>query len=183
MQGDPVMLSNDSGIIFACCLIGNEGLLRTKLQKIMYFASQRGIVSDSFGRGYYGPFSSQIADSTESLVRANFLREAAEHQAFPYGIGYRYSLSIDGKRVIRQLRKQSRPDEMFEKLAEVVEICRNQTVSEISIAAKVHYILKRIGAAMTAEQVATQAKKMKWSISPDEVLEAVKLLRRLGLIE
>lgn len=174
------ILSEEIAVLLGCSLAGDDGLLRTKLQKILYFASQKGILDDSFGRGYYGPFSPSIANSAESLVSTNFLKEAIEF--FPEGRGYNYSLSDDGKKIIPVLEKQI-PSEMTEELARIIEVCRNRTTSSLSIAAKVHYILKRMGVPMTAEQIANQAEKMRWNISPEEVLEASRLLKELKFIE
>lgn len=173
-------LSKEIPILLGCFHAGKDGLLRTQLQKIMYFTSQKGILDDSFGRGYYGPFSSDIANSMESLVSANFLNETIEF--FPTGIGYNYCLTKDGKKVIPQLKKRI-PVEVVEELARITEICRNRTASSLSIAAKVHYVLKKMNVAMTAEQIASQSEKLKWDISPDEVLEASKLLEELELVE
>lgn len=173
-------LSEEVTVLLACFFAGEDGLLRTKLQKGLYFASQKGILEDSFGRGYYGPFSPDIANSAESLVSANFLKECIEF--FPDGKGYNYSLSSDGEKVIPVLKKQM-PDEMIEELDRIIKVCKNHTTSSISIAAKVHYILKRIEVPMTADQIAKQAEKMRWSISSDEVLEASRLLKALELIE
>ena len=175
-----VMLSEEIAILLGCSRAGEGGLLRTQLQKIMYFASQKDILEDSFGRGYYGPFSSDVANFMESLVSANFLNETIEF--FAGGIGYNYSLTKDGKEVIPQLKKQISM-EVVEELAEIIEICRNRTASSLSIAAKVHYVLKKMNVPMTTKQVASHAEKLKWGISPDKVLEASKLLKELELVE
>ena len=163
-----------------CFLTGASGLLRTQLQKILYFASQKSLIKDSFERGYYGPFSSDVANSAESLVSANFLNETIEW--FPKGIGYRYSLTKGVKKAIPQLKKEI-PTEVVEELGEIVESCATRTASFLSIAAKVHYVLKKMDAPMTAEEIARQAEKLRWNISSDEVLGASNLLKELGLIE
>lgn len=173
-------LSEETAILLGYFHAGKDGLLRTQLQKIMYFASQKGILDDSFGRGYYGPFSSDVANSMESLVSANFLNETIEF--FPTGIGHNYHLTKDGNEVIPQLKKQTHV-EVAEELARIVEICRNRTASSLSVAAKVHYVLKKMNVAMTAKQIASQAEELKWNISPNEVLEASRLLEELGLVE
>jgi uncharacterized protein YwgA len=174
------MLSETLAILLACFLAGADGLLRTSMQKILYFASQKGILEDSFGRGYYGPFSADIANSAESLVSTNFLNETVEF--FLKSIGYRYSLTSDGNKIIPELQKQI-PTNSAEELGKIVDLCRNRTATSLSIAAKVHYIIKRMNIPMTAEQIASQAEKLKWSISPEEVVEASKLLEELELIK
>ena len=174
------MIPNWVAILFVSFYAGVEGLLRTQLQKILYFASQIGILEDSFRRGYYGPFSADIANSVESLVTANFLNETIDF--FPGGIGYRYSLKQGAREAVPQLEKQI-PAKMVEKLNEIVELCNGRTALSLSITAKVHYVLKKMSAPMAAEEIATQAEKLKWNISPDEVLEASTLLQELGLIK
>jgi len=175
-----VVLSEAVAILFACYLTSIGGLLRTQLQKILYFASQKGIIRDSYGRGYYGPFSSDVANSAESLVSANFLNEAIEF--FPQGIGYKYSLINNLREVIPKLKEQT-PNRVVEELSKVVELCQGRTTLSLSIAAKVHYVLKKMNAPMSAEEITAQAEKLKWNISPDEVLDASTLLKELGLIK
>lgn len=174
------MLSETTAVLLTTFLAGGDGLLRTSLQKILYFASQKGILEDSYGRGYYGPFSPDVANSAESLVSVNFLRETVEF--FPESIGYKYSLTQDGRKVTPQLKEQT-PTKMVEELGKIIELCRNRTASSLSIAAKVHYVLKRMNVPMTAEEIASQAKELRWNISPDKVVEASKLLKELELIK
>jgi uncharacterized protein YwgA len=174
------ILSEEAAILLGCYLAGEDGLHRTKLQKILYFASQKEIFKDSFGRGYYGPFSSEVANHMESLVSANFLRETLD--LFPGGRGYIYPLSRDGEKIIPELKGQT-SQKLVKKLSKIIELCRDQTVSSISIAAKVHYILKRMDVPMTAKEIAKHAEKMDWNISPDKVVKSARLLKELKLIK
>jgi len=158
---------------------GSKGLLRTQLQKILYFASQRGILKDSFGPDYYGPFSVSIANSAESLVNKKFLVETIEF--FPEGIGYKYRLSDDGKKVAPLLKEKF--NHSIKGLKKIVTVCKNQGTRPLSIAAKVHYILKTIGAPMSPKEIVAQAKQLNWNLSPDEIKAASDLLKKLDLIE
>jgi len=166
-------------VFLASYYAGGKGLLRTELQKILYFASQKGILENSFGLGYYGPFSPNIANSAESLVNKNFLDETTEF--FPEAIGYRYRLSDDGKKVVPTLIEKL--GQSVKGLRKTVAICKDQGSRSLSIAAKVHYILKMMGAPMTSEEIAAQAKKLNWDISGYEVEAASKLLQDLDLLE
>lgn len=166
-------------IFWASYYAGNSGLLRTQLQKTLYFAAQKGILEDSFGRGYYGPFSSNIANSAESLVNKNFLDETIEF--FPGAIGYRYRLSNDGKKVTPMLEKKTAQN--AKELRRIVQICRDRGSKSLSIAAKVHYILKTMGISMTFEEIAAHAELLNWDISKDEVEAASRLLQDLELVE
>lgn len=174
------MVPDWAAVFLAALHAGSKGLLRTQLQKILYFASQKGVLEDSFGPGYFGPFSPNIANSTESLVNKNFLEEKIEY--FPGTIGYRYRLSDDGKKVVSMLReKYTRAN--GKGLRRVVTICKDQGIRSLSIAAKVHYILKTMRVPMTSEEIAAQAKILNWDLSGDEVEAASKLLRDLDLIK
>lgn len=170
-----------AAVFFAAFFAGSKGLLRTQLQKILYFASQKGILEDSFDPSYFGPFSPNIANSAESLVNKNFLDEGIEYY-FPGTIGYRYNLSHDGEKVISTLRERFARANV-KGLREVIAICKNQETRSLSIAAKVHYILKSMGIPMTSEEITVQAKKLNWDLSGDEVKAASKLLRDLDLIK
>lgn len=175
-----VILSEEAAILFGCYFMGKSGLHRTKLQKILYFASQKGIFKDSFGRGYYGPFSSEVANHLESLASVNFLKETLD--LFPGGRGYIYSLSRDGEKIVPKLKGQT-PKRLVNEFSKIVELCRAQTVSYISMAAKVHYILRRTDAPMTAKEIARHAEKMDWNISPNEVVKSTRLLKELKLVK
>lgn len=178
-RGKEELVPDWVAVFLATYYAGSKGLLRTQLQKILYFASQKGILKDSFGPDYYGPFSINIANSTESLVNKKFLDETIEF--FIEGIGYRYRLSDDGKNVVPIVREKF--NQNIKGLRKIVSICKNQGTRPLSIAAKVHYILKTMRAPMNPKEIATQAKQLNWDLSADEVEAASNLLKELDLIE
>lgn len=153
-----------------------DQLYRTQLQKILYFASQKDLLQDSFVRGYYGPFSSKIAKTIEGMVEGNFLNESI---FFDSGtVGYKYRLAGDGKEIIRILVEKNSKE--FEELIKIVEICKNQSSMFLSIAAKVHFILKKMETSMSSKEVVNKAKLLDWNIKEDEVIAVSRLLSELG---
>jgi len=156
-------------------------LLRTKIQKIMYFASQEGLVEDTFVPHYYGTYSKEVANTTESLVSIGFLRENV--MLFPEGMGYLYSLAKDGQLVLEETVSAKISPENYDRLSKIAQICKDATPVLLSIAAKVHFILKQKSAPMTPEQICEYAKGLNWEITSEQIEDACELLKKLGLVK
>ena len=156
-----------------------EKILRTKIQKIVYFASQLGITDDTFSPHYYGPYSKEVAETLESMVSLGYVRE--EVDIFPEGIGYMYSLTKDGKLLAVDFSKKISPN-IFHKLEEIVNACKDVPPLLLSVAAKVHFILKKNKVPMTIDQIREYAKGLNWQISTDQINTTCILLEQLGFI-
>jgi uncharacterized protein YwgA len=161
-------------------LLSTGRILRTKIQKIIYFASQLGITEDTFLPHYYGPYSREVAETLESLVSLGFARE--EIEIFSEGIGYLYSLTEDGKLLVTELSKKILP-EHIDKLNKIIVACKDASPLLLSLAAKVHFVLKENKVPMTIDQVCEYAKGLNWQISNDQITAACMLLERLGFIK
>jgi hypothetical protein len=161
-------------------LLQAKEMLRTKIQKIIYFASQLGITKDTFAPHYYGPYSKEIAETMESLVSSGFIRE--DVVPFQEGIGYLYSLTSDGKLVAHEVTKKYSAGECA-KLSEIVDACKDAPPLLLSLAAKVHFILKQKRIPMTLEQIREHAKGLHWQISSEQINIACRLLEKLGFVE
>lgn len=164
------------------CLLFQVGeSVRTKIQKIMYFASQKGLIEDTFIPHYYGPYSREVADTTESLVSIGFLRE--DIRLFREGMGYKYSLTEDGKLVLEDMISTKISPENYAGLSKIAETCKDATPILLSIAAKVHFILKQKNEPMTPEQICEHAKGLNWEITSEQIEAACELLKKLELVE
>ena len=177
-MGDTVLMDNVEMLLFILSQAGE--LLRTKVQKTIYFASQLGFVEDTFAPHYYGPYSREVANTTESLVSIGFLKENIEF--FRGGVGYQYSLSEDGELVLEDVVSEKISPEDNERLTKLVETCKNVTPLLLSIAAKVHFILKQKSVPMNSEQICENAKGLNWEIAGEQIDAACELLKKLGLV-
>lgn len=129
---------------------------------------------------YYGPYSRKVAETLESLVGLGFVRE--EIEIFSEGVGYKYSLTDDGKSLVTKLREKIPLDKLAE-LENIVNACKDVHLLLLSLAAKVHFILKENKVPMTLTQVCEYAKGLNWQITDDQINIACRLLEQLGLIE
>jgi hypothetical protein len=161
-------------------LLQAKEMLRTKIQKIIYFASQLGITKDTFTPHYYGPYSKEVAETMESLVSSGFIRE--DVVLFQGGIGYLYSLTLDGEVVATEITKKY-PASECAKLREIIDACKDAPPLLLSLAAKVHFILKQKRIPMTLEQICEHAKGLNWQISSEQINIACMLLEKLGFVE
>jgi len=155
--------------------------LRTKIQKMMYFASQDGLIEDTFVPHYYGPYSREVANTTESLVSIGFLKE--DVMLYPERMGYRYSVTKDGELILEEIVSAKISPENYDRLSKIAEICKDATPVLLSIGAKVHFILKQKSVPMTSEQICEQAKGLNWEITGEQIDAACELLEKLGLVE
>jgi len=157
-----------------------DELFRTKIQKMIYFASQKELMDNSFDRGYYGPYSSEIANNLQTMVEGRYLEERCHYFVNGY-IGYSYNLTQDGRELIPVLRENN-PRE-FLILKDIVKVCRNKNSDELSKAAKIHFIVKKSGSKMTDDDIIRSAKDFKWNISKEDLDSAIELLLDLDLIK
>lgn len=166
--------------ILILILLRSEEMIRTKIQKIIYFASQLGLTKDTFAPHYYGPYSKEVAETLESLVSLGFIKE--DVMLFQEGVGYMYSLTSDGKSVVNKIMERTSTSER-EKLNEIIDICRDVHPLLLSLAAKVHFVLKQKEIPMTIEQICEYAKELNWQISSDRIDAAGLLLEKLGFVK
>ena len=162
-----------------------DGIMgRTAIQKLIYFASQKGIVKEHFIPHYYGPYSEEVSRAIMSLASLNFVREELESASdWPYDFRrYTYSLTKEGTELLESIEAES-PSE-YQELKAIVETSKEVTglsIPILSCAAKVHYILKKRGGAMTSKQIQEEAQNLGWRLTTEQMEKAVELLQRLEL--
>lgn len=175
-------------IIAVVKVAGNNILGRTAIQKIVYFLSIFEIVDVKYRPHYYGPYSADVASSTQMLASIDFLNEKVEtSKTTGYTVPenwkrYHYSLSSEGEQFVKDLKKSNIAD--FNEISRIVEICRdtvnfNQEI--LSWAAKVNYILSKKKEPMTYEAIISTAGSFGWDLSSEQVEMALELLQNLGL--
>lgn len=99
-------------------------------------------------------------------------------------IRYDYRLTEDGKAIAR--KKAEDHAEIWaqiEAIHEKIEAAGDLDYMKLSIAAKAVFLLRQKGKACTAEDLASEARKLDWDPSPDEIRESMKSLSELGLVK
>lgn len=177
---------------FVLCLMeacGGEVPGRTLLQKRAFFVREllAGHAPVKFVAHYYGPFAPEVDSAVGQLKALGFLDESAR------GFGadasgfelkrYDYRLTEDGRKVASALRAHL-PNEFSRILGAVQRIreAGDPGYFELSIAAKVLFILKSQGKPLGKDEVKGAAERLNWKITTDSMEKAVSFLQRLDLV-
>jgi uncharacterized protein YwgA len=86
---------------------------------------------------YYGPYSSELTDTVDTLIAAGLLEERIE-LLHPGILRYDYALTAEGKRlfsVIENRVSRKRP-EILKRLKERITVLRERSISEVTSLAK-----------------------------------------------
>jgi len=170
--------------------MGGEIAGKTKLQKTVYFL---GVMTDcleelGYGAHYYGPYSAEVAEGADRLVSLGFVDVSVSGD---WGIDsrgfevarYDYKLNDEGKRVAEQ-KKSRFPDvpSSIERAAEKLRTRGDQHYMNLSIAAKIHFMLGKKEGEATLDELCELAADFGWSVSPDQARDAATFLHSLGLV-
>ena len=163
---------------------------RTLLQKYLYFLENMLLdVHFGFRPHYYGPYSPYIDNAIGELIGLRFIEE----HRMSYGINeegfevkrYDYEITEDGENIIKYIQDKNETDynKIKESFRRILEFSKDYLV--LSIAAKIHYILKEYNRPMTEEEILKEGEKLNWNISQKQkqLKEAVEFLKRLNLVE
>ena len=169
---------------------GEEGLRgRTLLQKKLYFSSVLVGVNLDFTAHRYGPYSSAVAGQLASLVGHGFVREETEsfktastpRSVFGEIRRHTYSLTEEAYEVWSDIEKE----QDFPKWKDALDRINAQPIShdfnQLSIAAKVHYIVNWREKS-TVEEVRQVAKEYGWDVSEEDIESVLSFLTELDLV-
>lgn len=168
---------------------GKDGLQgRTLLQKKVYFLSELMDVDLGFSAHYYGPYSGLIAGHLASLVNHGFLDEVTEvfettppRNRFGERNRYTYFLTGEAEELWDDIKNDLEVKEWKEKLERINTHEIAQDFNKLSIAAKVHYIVKWRGKTTVAE-VKQVAEEYGWSVQQNDIETVISFLTELGLV-
>lgn len=156
---------------------------RTVIQKLGYFASVKVKKDAGYGPDFYGPFSPLVAAHLENLVGLDFVVEKGRRTVRDRMM-YSYYLTHDGQELAKKI-KEEYPKE-YATIRNVVKKCSRivrNNLYVLSWAAKVHFILRQTGKAMTHEEAIEVGRLFGWRMDERQVESAVKLLLALGLVK
>ncbi len=168
--------------------VGGQLHGRTTAQKLAYFGAWEGLLETSFKPHYYGPYSDGVANALTSLVSLGYVRESVTvygEQTDPWLAqvsgdvkGYSYELTEDGQALLEQIKKES-PDEWERLRSLITQVGKttNLNPGSLSIAAKIHYVLKRLGREqVSVDELIEEAHKYDWNLEENQITDAARLL-------
>jgi len=167
---------------------GGEIKGRTKLQKLVFFANEILKLDISFRPYYFGPYSDDVAISMDYIRALGMITEIEEH--FPdmkFGnsyeaVRYSYKLTSNGEKYFKYLLEKY-PEKISEldKIIKSVNAYQGSEVSykELSIAAKVFFILKNSTQDLDIDKFRSEAKSLDWDISKDQIIKSFDLLKAI----
>jgi uncharacterized protein len=163
---------------------------RTAIQKLIYFESVFDLVEVKYRPYYYGPYSSDLMSTIETMVSLNFIKENIDVMPTEKISGsiewkkYEYVLTEDGKELSNQLVNENGQE--YEKIRNIVKICNEKAhldVNTLACASKIYFILTSKKMPMTGEEIADTASSFGWELSRPQIDGAKELLKALQLCE
>jgi hypothetical protein len=160
---------------------------KTKIQKEMYFLSLWMKEDFVFRPHYYGPYSPEVEQGLNELIGAGFVNMRRESfgvvsQGFEIQ-RYDFSMTDEGKEMADYLKKEN-PDKYsnIEGFIKKLKDMGNPNYLQLSIAAKVYFILHKEGRHMTKSEIIEKAKSFDWNIRENDIYVAVEILQKLNII-
>lgn len=164
---------------------------RTKLQKMVYFL---GVLTGEleelgFRPHYYGPYSQEVSDALERLRTLGFvgLNVAGGGSVDSRGFEvarYDYKLTPEGKQVAElKTREQKELWQKVKHASGVLQRMGNQDYVKLSIAAKAYFMLDDKKGPADLGDLPAMAKDFGWSVTLDQIKDAVKYLESLQLVK
>jgi len=170
---------------------GKEICGKTMIQKEMYFLSRMLGEDFNYRAYYYGPYSDEVRGGQDELIGLGFVQIRREDFGMePKGgfdvTRYDFKLTKSGVRLAQWLQKEHPVEN--EKIKRFVEklsaVPGGDNYMNLSLAAKVHYILKRSNLPLARDEIKESAKELGWGdIQQKDVEGAVRILEALDLIE
>lgn len=162
-----------------------EGVGRTALQKIVFFAKELKLTIAAYDPHYYGPYSREVASILMNLVAVGWVEESAE--AWPDGSlfgerrRYSYRLTAAGKSALQQLVVENHD---ASRLRDIVKLCKEKTRLDfeiISFAAKIHFMRVKLQQNFSPEKIEEHARSWGWQVKKEDVPKVTGLLDSLQL--
>jgi len=179
-------------IIILVLYYSEKGMItgRTLLQKTLYFLNEKLSFKLDFTSYYYGPYCAEVKEVMGSLSRAGFVEETVEtFSPLDFDVTfeprrYRYEMTKVGKELASTI--QSRDSKNAKKIKSILETMKRLGADDdyrtLSIAAKMHRILRIEGKSMTGERILEEARALDWKINAQEADAAMEFLKSMELI-
>jgi len=168
---------------------GGEIQGKTKMQKEMYFLAEFLRRDLGYRPHFYGPYSDQVGSGMDQLEGIGFVDMRREYLGREDQRGFEvhrcdFKLNKHGKELARWLEQNNRKES--QKIAEFVEKLRavpgGDDYMNLSLAAKVHYLIGKSGP-LTRAEIREKAEDVGWHIPQRDIDVAVRILDELGFVE
>lgn len=163
---------------------------RTLLQKTLYFLSEKLEFGLDFMPHYYGPYSTEVTAVINSLRAAGIIEEKVERfSPFDFSVTfeprrYTYQLTAIGVEIASRIADKEKED--AENIGSALEVMKKlgaaNDYKSLSIAAKMHQILRIEEKKMTTEEILEEAEYIGWKIEEKEAESAITFLEKMKLI-
>jgi hypothetical protein len=151
----------------------------------MYFLSKLLNEDFAFRPHYYGPYSPMIEQALDELIGAGFLEVKREVYGLDYQRGFEmkrfdYHLTPSGEKLAEELKeKHGSESAKISGFVKKMDDVGNPDYLDLSVAAKVFFILDKQGEEMAINEIEKEARGLDWRISETDVGKAVDILRQL----
>ena len=156
---------------------------RTMVQKRLYFfevLTEERLTGRNFGFSphYYGPYSSLVSVELDSLVASGLVEGKANvtglSNVFGQVIRHDYSLTEEGQELADAvLREYPSAAEEFDRIT-ATPVGRN--ISEISAAAKVHFVVSSRKREISESEISEAAQRLGWSLNKTQIQDVLHYL-------
>ncbi len=165
----------------------NISIGRTLLQKKIFFMGELLRKPIHFFPHYYGPYSREVANSVDSLVSADIIKESIE--SIPtyqtrWGESTRYIYQVIDKNEIESFLAEKLGHELSKinkNLSRLNSVPGSDDYKSLSIAAKVLQILKE-KKRVRVKDFSIEAKKLGWELTNSDIKKAINFLTELKLL-
>jgi uncharacterized protein YwgA len=189
MKGESVM--NIGHLVLAVVGYSEDSTVRgrTLLQKTVYFLNELLGHKIDFAPHYYGPYSETVAQTMDSLVGVGLISESVEAFA-PFdpvanfdAKRFTYKLTPPGEKVLRDLEKGENKKELdqVKTLVRKMQELAGSDYKYLSVAAKMHHILKRRQKPIAAPEISREADVLGWQLSKSDIDGVIGFLQELKL--
>jgi len=163
---------------------------KTKLQKLVYFV---GVLTESLEElGYrphfYGPYSDDVAYAITQLKAIGALDQAVSDWGYDRSgfevRRYDFTLNDSGRRYATGVGRQ-RP-ELWDRIQAAVRAYNelgDRDYMALSIAAKTYFLVGHRQTPATDAELAQLASQFGWTVSSDQIRDAVEYLMSLGVVQ
>lgn len=154
---------------------------RTLLQKRMYFYGVLAGQDFRFRPHYYGPYSSLVSAELDALVAAGLVEDSPSAVDL-LGELVRHDYKLKSQEALHDWSSEDEAETAAALFKWIASHPVAQSVTSLSAAAKVHFILSSADS-MTSEEVQAKAKDLGWQLDELQIRQVAEYLEYLGLVE
>jgi uncharacterized protein YwgA len=141
-----------------------------------------------FKAHFYGPYSPSLDDTLNELVSIGLLEQrqigfgAADRSGFEIRRND-FELTDGGKEIVALVKKSDAAEwAEIEKSVRRIHDAGDPGYVELSISAKVYFIVSSRDEKLTRHAITRHAQSLGWDISPESIEKAITFLERLDLV-